>query len=92
MLLQERFGRPELVIFSHIQSLLHLECEGKSALHRLRNMLDQILIHVRSLESLGIDSATYGIFLTPLVLSRLSLDVRMEWAREGEKKEGDMKF
>ena len=91
-LLQERFGRRELIIFSHIQKLMHLETEGKNSLVKLKNLQDQVLIHVRSLEALGIDGSTFGIFLTPLVLSRLPSDVRMEWARKGEGHEGDLKF
>lgn len=92
-LLQERFGRKELIIFSHIQSLLSLESSGKdSDLSKLKSIQDQVLVHVRSLEALDIDGNTYGMFLTPLVLSRLPSGVRMEWAREGKGKEGDLEW
>ena len=48
-LLAECFGRRELIIFSHIQNLMHLEGEGKSCLSKLRFLHDQVLVHVRSL-------------------------------------------
>ena len=32
----------------------------------------------------------YGVILTPLILSRLPQDVRLEWAREGEGRESDL--
>lgn len=92
-LLEERFGRREQIIFSHIQGLLNLKPSAKgSGGMQMRSIQDQILIHVRSLESLSIDGSTYGIFLTPLILSRLPVDVRMEWAREGAGKEGDLRY
>ncbi|KAJ8030134.1 Fatty acid synthase [Holothuria leucospilota] len=55
-------------------------------------MQDELLAHVRSLESLGISGEKYGFFLTPVILSRLPQDIRMEWAREGEGKESDLDF
>ena len=92
-LLEERFGRPEKIIFSHIQGLLTLTVEAAgSSLARLRTIQDQILVHVRSLDALDIKGATYGVFLTPLILSRLPTDVRMEWAREGGGKESDLPY
>jgi hypothetical protein len=91
-LLKERYGRMELIIFSHIQALMKVEGEGRSSLSKLRNLLDNIQVHVRSLESLDITGNTYGMFLTPLILSRLPVDVRMQWAREGKGREGDLDF
>ena len=93
-ILQERFGRKELVVFSHIQSLLNLKPDGRhnDNLSKLKNMMDQVNIHVRSLEALGIDGSTYGVTLTPVILSRLPSDVRMEWAREGKGKESDLEW
>ena len=93
-ILKERFGRIELIVFSHIQSLLNLKPDNKLRDHlsQLKNMMDQVNIHVRSLEALGIDGSTYGVTLTPVILSRLPSDVRMEWAREGRGKESDLEW
>jgi hypothetical protein len=91
-ILKDRFGRKELIINGHVQSLMNLEGEGKNTVMKLRSIRDQTLIHVRSLESQGVHGETYGIFMTPIILSRLPADVRMEWAREGDGKEGDLDF
>ena len=34
----------------------------------------------------------YGVILTPLILSRLPHDIRMEWARDGESHESDLEY
>ena len=91
-LLKERFGRPERIIFSHIQDLLNIMIPKHPGVPMLWEMYDQLQAHVRSLEALGISSEKYGVVLTPLVLSRLPSELRMEWAREGERREGDLGF
>ncbi|KAJ8021190.1 hypothetical protein HOLleu_38316 [Holothuria leucospilota] len=94
-LLKERYGKPEKIIFAHIQALLNLsppQSKGRLTLPVLWNMQDELLAHVRSLESLGISGEKYGFFLTPVILSRIPQDIRMEWAREGEGKESDIDF
>ena len=85
-LLKGRYGRPEKLIFIHIEALLRVEhCS-------LQDLQDKLLSHIRSLKGLGIKSDNYGVFLTPLVLSKLPEDVRMEWARAAEGKESDLDF
>ena len=97
-LLTERYGRSERIIFSHIQALLSLQAlnnSSKSSRQRtseLWQLQDTLLSHVRSLESLGIKGDTYVMFLTPVVLSRLPQDIHLEWAREGEGNEANLKF
>ena len=93
-LLEERYGRRELIVFSHIQALINLKSKDdcKDNLSKLKSIQDQVNIRVRSLEALGVDSRSSGVFLTPLILSRLPSDVRMEWAREGQGKEDNLGF
>jgi len=96
-LLKERFGRPEQIIFAHIQALLNLQPvppgqKGKAYVSALWKQQDVLLSHIRSLEVLGVKGDTCGVFLTPLILSRLPDDIRMEWSRDGEGKESDLKF
>ena len=88
--LQELFGRKELIVYKHIQALLSLEAVqgGKS----LRRMEQQLVKHVRSLKGQGIDGDTYGVILTPLVVSKLPQDVALEWSRQGRGKENDLQF
>ena len=47
---------------------------------------------MRSLESLGIKGEQFGVILTPLVLSRLPVERRLEWACDGEHHESDLDF
>ena len=49
-------------------------------------------MHVRSLEGLGFGGDKYGLFLTPLILSKLPAGVRLEWAREGAGKDADLSY
>ena len=86
-LLKHRFGRQELVIFAHVQQLLSI---GASAGGKLQELVDRLLVQVRSLEALGITGQQYGVILTPLLLSRLPSEVRLEWARSSVGKEGDL--
>ena len=86
-LLKARFGRREQVIFSHIQKLLQI---GSGDV-QLQLLVDDLLAQVRSLDTLGITGEQYGVILTPLILSRLPSDVRLEWARNSVGREGDLK-
>ena len=94
-LLNEQYGRSDKIIFAHIQGLLNLsppDPKGRLKVPTLWKMQDELLAHVRSLEALGITGDKYGLFLTPVILSRLPQELRMEWAREGEGKESDLQF
>ena len=60
-LLQDRYGRPELIVFKHVQGLLMLDkADDVKGLQRLQ---DELLVHVRSLESLGVTGDKYGVIL-----------------------------
>ena len=87
-LVVDRFGRPELVIFHHIQALLTLPVTSKTA-ERIK-FHDKLMAHVRSLEALGITSDQFGVILTPIIVSRLSQGIREEWSRESEGHEADL--
>ncbi|XP_068227909.1 uncharacterized protein [Palaemon carinicauda] len=62
----ERFGKPERIIFAHIQPLLGVALPTKiapgSSKHTLSlwKLQDELLTHVRSLEALGVDGKQYG--------------------------------
>ena len=86
-LLKKRFGRKELVIFSHIQELLNITSTTGG---KLKELVDQLLVQVRSLEALGVTGKQYGVIMTLLLLSRLPSAVRLEWARTSVGKEGDL--
>lgn len=94
-LLIDRFGRKEKIIFSHIQKLLNISVSPtikQNNVASLWKVQDDLLTHIRSLRSLGIDGDQYGVILTPMILSRLPAELRMEWAREGEGKESNLSW
>ena len=88
-LLQKRFGRRETVVFGHIQKLLSMSNSGKQDLWKL---YDELTIHVRSLENLGVSGTQYGVILTPLILQQLPSNYRLEWSREAEGRESDLNY
>ena len=90
-ILQERFGRKERIIFKHVQALLNLSSVTKNnSMSGLQKLQDMLLSHVRSLESLGIAGDNYGVLLTPIVLSSLPADIRMQWARVSDGQESNL--
>ena len=91
-ILKDRFGRKETIIFSHIQKLLNLSVPSKCSVSALWKLNDDLQAHTRSLATLGIDGDKYGVILTPLILSRVPQEVRLEWSRDGKGHESDLKF
>ncbi|KAK3889709.1 hypothetical protein Pcinc_006275 [Petrolisthes cinctipes] len=53
-------------------------------------MQDELNSHICSLEALGVKGDQYGVVLTPVILSRLPQEIRMEWSRDGSGHEGDL--
>ena len=91
-LLKERYGRKEKIVFHHVQDLLALDVKSTATVKELWRFYNAMKTHVRSLEALGIGADQYGVILTPLILSRLPTELRMEWAREGDTHERDLNF
>ena len=93
-LLKERFGRPERIIFSHVQALLNgnvpVKGKGSKYVSQLWSLRDELLTHIRSLETLGVSGGQCEVFLTPIILSRLPNELRLEWARDCAGKESDL--
>ena len=82
-LLQERYGNKQLIIMSHVKKLLRLEKVGTGRnTNDLRNLYDQVEIHVRSLSSLNVKSEQYGPMLIPIILERLPDDIKLEISRK----------
>ena len=89
-LLKSRFGRTTLVVVAHVQALLQLESVTSSSASKLRALFNRIQKHVRSLQALQVTGDQYGIFLVPIILSKLPHALRMEWLRDSAKKESDL--
>ena len=82
--LKKRFGRSDRIIQSHILSLLgdisvkiSYSSNRTKYIAALWNFYDTILVHIRSLEALGIQGSSVEIFLCPIILSKLPEDLRL---------------
>ena len=52
---------------------------SKCSVSALWKLNDDLQAHTRSLATLGIDGDKYGVILTPLILSRVPQELRLEW-------------
>ena len=89
--LQERFGRKQRIIAAHVDALLNISIPCSMNTKSLWNFLDEIQGRVRALEALGIGSEQYGVLLSPMVLSRLPQEIKLEFGR-GDDNDGDTNF
>lgn len=89
-IVKNRYGRRELLIFTHVQALLSLTTTNDTS--KLIVFHDKLLANVRALDSLGIKAEHFGVILTPIIISRVPQCIRDEWSKESEGKEGDLTF
>ena len=82
-LLSERYGKPQLIISSHMNQILKVNkvTAGHKA-KKLRNLYDKIESHVRSLITVGVQSDHYGPLLIPIVLDKLPDDIKLIISRK----------
>ena len=82
--LKERFGHPRLILDAHIRSLIHLPRLNSDDALSMRKFYDQVVGHVRSVESMGekFNSETLAPVLVPLVVDKLPKRVVERWELE----------
>ena len=77
-MLQERYGKPQIIISEHMDEILKIQpCVEGGRLGPLRYVYDKISVNVRGLASMGVSSKEYGSLLIPIIMSKLSSDVRL---------------
>ena len=82
-ILKERFAKKSLIISSHMDALMKLpQLTDKDDIKKLRKTYDRVETHIRSLQSLGVDSKDYGPLLVPVVMNHLSEDVNLIVSRK----------
>ena len=70
-ILQKRFGNKQQVVNRHMDALLEIDAvTSMRDLRRLRHLYDQAEGHIRSLNSLGVPSESYGNLLAPILMKR----------------------
>ena len=78
--LTERFGDPELAIFFHFDSMLALPI-ASNKVEDLQRVANECEVHIRSLVELGLSVDTFGRVFTPIMLSKLPPNIRVELHR-----------
>ena len=82
-LLHERFGNCQLLINSHMESLLKLSCVSSMVdIKRIRMVYDMIESSVRSLQNLGISAEMYESLLIPIMLAKISKELKLIISRD----------
>lgn len=89
-ILHKRFGNKQQIISRHMELLLKVDAVPDQNLKSLRRLYDTVESHIRSLKSLGVDSASYGALLCPVLLNKLPSDVRLIISRTVTSSELDM--
>ena len=82
-ILEKRFGNKQMIIAKHMETLLNVEAvTSDNNLKELRHLYDTIESHIRSLKSLGVESASYGAMLSSVLLLKLPPDLRLIVSRD----------
>lgn len=81
-ILQDRFGKVQQTIAAHMDEILKIQACTSGRTGQLRYVYDKISVHVRGLASLGISSEQYGSMLIPIIMSKLTNEIRIEIARK----------
>ena len=79
-LLKERYGEPHKLVDAHMQALIELNCPTNT-LASLQLFYDSVEDHTRSLQSLGTLQESYRSMLVPIILRKLSAEIRRNIAR-----------
>ena len=80
-LLEERYAQPHKLVNAHMKALLEMPSPTNS-LASLRIFYDSVESHIQGLSSLGKSEHSYGDILVPVLLGKLSPDIRRNLARE----------
>ena len=94
--LHKRFGKNDVVIQNHIKQLLSnspIQCNvtsGPKFVKALWIFYDEVVAHVRSLDTLGVQGQLVSTFLCPIVLSKLPHDIRHEWFKTHDECSGNI--
>ena len=81
-LLHERFGDPQNIISSHMDTLLSLRQVKTDNVEQLREIHDVIEIHTRSLNAFEISAKNYGPILNSIIMSKLPHNMKLDISRQ----------
>ena len=81
-ILEERFGKRQQIVSSHMDELLKIPSCTNDKVHSLRLVYDKISVHTRGLATLGISANQYGSLFIPVIMSKLPNEIRLQIARK----------
>ena len=82
-ILKKRFGNVEQRKAKHMEILMNIESVTSSRdLKALRKLHDLVESHVRSLSAIGVDPASYGSLLVPVLLNKLPSELQLIASRK----------
>ena len=77
-ILHKHFGNKQVIVSNHMDILMNMDAVlSDRNLKDLRRLYDIAESHVRSLKSLGVEAASYGALLSPVILAKLPPDLRL---------------
>ena len=74
-LLQERFGKPQILTNAYMESLSKIDAPPADT-KNLRTFYDTCEANIRGLEALGVKTETYGSLLIPILLKKIPEEIR----------------
>ena len=80
-LLEERFGQEHQIVNAYMQSLLELP-RPTSTILSLRTFQEKMESYIRGLQSMGQGQDSFGNLLVPVILEKLSTDVKRNMTLE----------
>ncbi|KRZ11359.1 hypothetical protein T11_2866 [Trichinella zimbabwensis] len=81
-ILVDSFGNKEIIIEEHMKQLQKLPVvTSQWDSTRLRQLINQMEVHVRRVKALGTLPETYQAFLMPMILPRLQQEPTVRWKR-----------
>eukprot|EP00731_Ephydatia_muelleri_P007453 Em0003g1701a len=90
--LKKRFGNKQLIISAHMDMLMNLEgVSSGQNLKAIRELHNDVESHVRSLQSLGVPSSSFGAMLASVIMNKLPHDLRLAVSKEITDGEWDLK-
>ncbi|GFR17791.1 integrase catalytic domain-containing protein [Trichonephila clavata] len=90
-ILEDRFGRKELIVDYHMNRLLNLSPVRKSFdVIALRKLYDQLEINIRGLESLEIFPDSYSCLLFPIIMKAIPPDLALEYNKKHNEKQSQV--
>ena len=79
-ILEQRFGKTQQIISAHMEEILKLQPCLTDCPSCLQFLYDKLSVHVQGLSSLGVSSQECGSLLIPIIMSKLSNEIRLKSA------------